>query len=256
MRIIAELGVNTGGSLDTALRMVEAAAEAGADGIKVQAYRPGDFLPREHKDWDMFAENRLIFSEIEEVFALARDLGLEYGGTPTSLHGVEFLAEQKVDWLKNGSDFLLRNDMIEAMLDTGIETWVSTGMATPREIENVPNGANLMLCTSLYPCPDENAHLIRLKTEMFRGYSDHTKNLNTATLCAVLGAEMYETHFTLDKTQSGPDHAFSRNPSELAIIVERVRQAGVLLGDYVYPDPAELANQKLWRVTEGTLRSG
>jgi sialic acid synthase SpsE len=254
MKVVAELGVNTGGSLDTALRMVEAAAEAGADGIKVQAYKVEDFLPWGHPDWNMFEDNRLSWKYIEDVFDLARDLGLEYGGTPTSLTGVEFLAATGPDWLKNGSDYLLRHDIIEAMLDTEIETWVSTGMATPREIENVPNGAKLMLCTSLYPCPDENAHLIRLKTEMFRGYSDHTKNLNTATLCAVLGAEMYETHFTLDKTQSGPDHAFSRNPSELAIIVERVRQAGVLLGDYVYPDPAELANQKLWRVTEGTLR--
>ncbi len=257
MRVVCELGLNTNGSLDTALRMVEAAAEAGADGIKVQAYDTHDFLPEGHPDWAMFADNRLTWAEIVRVQAATKEAGLLFGATPTSLDGVQRLAEMGVDWLKNGSDYLLRHDMIEAMLDTGIETWVSTGMATWEEIRAIPRSAKVMACTSLYPCPDYNANLARLRIARYDGYSDHTESLNTAALCLALGAEMYETHLTTDKRMVGPDHAFSRNPDELRLITEQVWQAKILLGESkvaISPYLPDAANRDKWRVTEGTLR--
>lgn len=265
MKIVAELGINTNGDLDTALRMVEAAAEAGADGVKVQAYRTADFLPVGHSDWDLFEDNRLAWSAIERVQDEVVALGMEFGATPTSVDGVQMLASLKVDWLKNGSDFLLRTDLIEAMLATGIETWVSVGMATDKEVFGIhgshrwPANLKVMACTSVYPCPDDEANLLRVNSrsdEWFpEGYSDHTTGTTAAVMAVALGAEMWEGHLTLDHALVGPDHRWSRTPSEMAELVREVRRAEAMLGSGNFePSPSELVNRDAWRVTEGTLR--
>lgn len=255
MRIVAELGINTNGSLDTALRMVEAAAEAGADGIKVQAYDVQDFLPRHHKDWWLFEENRLQWTDLPRLQDEVVALGMEFGATPTSLNGVQFLKDLGVDWLKNGSDFLLRHDLIHAMIDTGIETWVATGMATWNEVNAIPEGAKLMACTSVYPCPDEEANLRRIYRRRVRGYSDHTTGTTAAVVACAYRAEMYECHFTLSHDMDGPDHAFSRDPAELKAIVDEVRRCEVMLGSSdFYPTASEADARAKWRVTKDTLR--
>ena len=199
MKIIAELGTCTNGDLNTALRMVDAAAKAGCDGVKVQAYETRDFLPSNHPDWEMFENARLSWPEIEMVRMQAVQNGLLFGGTPTSIAGVEFLAEIGADFLKNGSDFLLRHDLIQAMLNTGIETWVALGMADEEEYLRLlsQSNVNLMACTSAYPCPDEEAHLMRLLRSYVRGYSDHTTGTTAAVMAATLGATMFELHVTL-----------------------------------------------------------
>lgn len=255
MRIVAELGINTQGSLDTALQMVEAAAEAGADGIKVQAYECKDFLPEGHPDWNLFWRNRLSWDAIRKVQELTVDLGLEFGATPTSHEGIQRLSDMRVDWLKNGSDFLLRHDLIDSMLRTGLETWVSTGMATEEEVAAIPDGAKIMACTSVYPCDDNDANLHRLLRPRVCGYSDHTVGTTAAVLACALGAEMWEGHFTIDKTLPGPDHAFSRDFDDLAHIVEQTQRATILLGSSRHqPAFSEKEHRELWRVTKDTLR--
>lgn len=256
MMVVAELGINTNGNLDTAFQMIEAAAEAGVDAIKVQAYETKDFLPEGHPDWDFFERNRLNWDQIEHVRNEVVELGLYFGGTPTSVAGIKFLEEQEVDWLKNGSDFLLRDDLIEAMLDTGIQTWVSLGMATEDEYLYVlRDGVTLMACTSAYPCPEEEAHLARLSRTGVRGLSDHTVGTTAAVMAVAMGAEMYEFHFTLDHDLPGPDHWFSRTPSETEALVREVRCAEAMLGRKVFvPTPSELESRDKIRVKEGTLR--
>ena len=254
MKIIAELGINHGGNPETAEEMIVAAADAGVDGVKLQTYRVGDFLPEGHEDWDMF-EACEIWPHLNRLVEFAHEGDLQIGTTPTSVQGVAEAVAAGVDFLKNGSDFLLRHNLIQAMVDTGLPTWVSTGMASEAEIEDVPFGAKLMACTSLYPCPQHLANVSRLNDGIHTGYSDHTRCTLTAPICAVLGAEMYETHFTLDPTMKGPDHTFSRTPNDLGLIVSAVRTAESLLGTG-WPDLSEQeqANRDKWRVTEGKLR--
>lgn len=258
MIVSAELGQNTNGSLETALRMIETAAACGADAVKVQAYETGDFLPPGHPDWDMFESNRLSWDAIEHCREHAAQLMIQFGATPTSLDGVQRLAWMGADFLKNGSDYLLRHDMIDAMLATGIETWVSCGMATADEIRFLIDRTHvlgndynlrLMACTSAYPCPDDEAHLRRVDWG-FRGYSDHTEGIEAGIIACALGAEMLEKHFTLDKTQHGPDHAFSADPAELAALVRAVRRTEKLLGSHEQrPTPSEATGRDRWRVT-------
>lgn len=256
MKIIAELGTNTGGDLTRALAMVDAAAECGCDGVKVQAYETGDFLPEGHPDWDMFESNRLTWGQIEAIHdKTVGEYDLLFGATPTSLDGVERLARLNsigVDFLKNGSDYLLRHDMIDAMVATGIETWVSTGMADEDEIIDVAPGVKFMACTSVYPCPDEEANVRRIVDDVLfaNGYSDHTTGTVAAVMACTLGAEMFEKHFTLDRSLPGPDHHFSADPSEMAALVRDVRRAEKMMGSSEQRvAPSEAENRDKWRVT-------
>lgn len=278
--IVAELGINHGGSVDTALRMVAAAAEAGCDAIKVQAYRCRDFLPEGHPDWQMFHECELSWADMEQIGHRAHGHGLKYGITPTSVEGVQRAVEVGADYLKNGSDFLLRHDVIRAMAATKLPTVLGTGMATyaevrdallayyrdrPRDFRREPAGPQptLLVCTSEYPCRDEDAKLGVLRRgwngwPLYAkiGYSDHTLGHVAAVAAVALGATMVEKHFTLDDTADGPDHWFSATPAEMALLVAQAERVESMLGDgNLKPTPSELENRNRWRVTEDRLRA-
>ncbi len=250
MFVVAELGTNTNGSLALALRMVEEAHAAGVDGIKVQCYHTADFLPEGHPDWEMFEQARLSFEECQAVCAYTHSLGLKFGGTPTNFDGIEFLTEIGADWLKNGSDYLLRHDMIEAMVQTGLPTWVAVGMATDDEMRASPAGAKRLACTSSYPCPDGEANIDRVRNWRIDGYSDHTVGTTAGVMAVALGAEMFEFHYTTDHHLPGPDHHFSRDYAETKALVDEIRRAEKMLGSGEFePTPSELENLR-WRVTE------
>lgn len=261
--IVAELGLNHGGNLDTALKMVEIAADCGCDAIKVQAIRPEDFLPEGHNLWRVTEECWLGWDGYRKVMEETQSLGLRFGATPSSVHGVAELASMGVDYLKNSSDYLLRHDMIRAMSETGLPTVVSTGMATSQEIWGAVRAfglgnrdrLTLMHCTSAYPCPDDEVNLARLHPGM--GFSDHTEGWVAAIVAVARGATMIEKHFTLDSCADGPDHHFSAEPHEMTWLVDDVRRAERQLGSRKSgPTPSELEHRDAWRVTEGTVRAG
>ncbi len=259
MIISAELGINHAGDPDVAERMIRTAKLCGADAVKVQSYRCSDFLPEGHPDWALF-ERCEIWPYLERLVKCAHDQGLQFGVTASSVVGAYEAHAIGADFLKNASDAILRHDIIDAMLQTGLPVWVSTGMADWEEIRDVVNHLqawNLMLCTSLYPCPDDQANLARLaETNVFRGFSDHTQGWLAACLATALGVEMIEKHFTLDKKADGPDHWFSADPRELQLLVHQVQRTQTLLGDgklgYM---PSEAEGREKWRLgAKGELR--
>ncbi len=248
--------MNTNGHLGQALKMVEECKAAGVDGIKVQCYHTADFLPEGHPDWDMFENNRLDWDDIEAVCALTHDLGMKFGGTPTSHKGIWFLKSIGADWLKNGSDYLLRHDMIREMTVTELPVWVAIGMAEEHEIWHLDRfNVRTLACTSAYPCPDGEANLLRVRNWKVDGYSDHTTGTTAGVMAVALGAEMFEFHYTHDHHLPGPDHHFSRDFSETKALVDEMRRAERMLGSGRFEvAPSEKANREAWRVTEGTLR--
>lgn len=253
--IVAECSINHGGNPTVAVEMFRAAAAAGCDGVKLQTFRASDFLPQGHPDFAMF-HNAEIWQHLRPLVKEAHELGLQIGTTPTSIEGVKEAVEAGVDFLKNGSDFLLRTDLIEAMLATGLPTWVSTGMATLREIYNVDIRARKMLCTSMYPCPDEEIHMERFRSGRFKGFSDHTAHGSVAAVMAVAhGARMIERHFCVARTAESPDAAWSLTPQEMTWYVTDIRRAEKMIGESFYPTPGEVENRERWRVTKETLRS-
>jgi N,N'-diacetyllegionaminate synthase len=285
--IAAEVGINHNGDVGLAHRLIDAAADAGADAVKFQSYRTEDFLSDETLSYEyesegrkrtesqfaMFKRNELTSDQLAELQSHCEDRGVVFFSTPTSVEGVAELARTGSRLLKNGSDFLVHLPVIRAMAETGLPTVLSTGMATLGEIDDAvrafrdAGGTDLVLlhCTSSYPAPAEDVHLRKIPTLASAfgcpvGFSDHTDGVSAAVASIPLGSCFLEKHFTLDRSLPGPDHRFSADPAELLALVSAVRAAESMLGDSaVGPSESEAEgrlNFRLSCVAARDLRAG
>jgi N,N'-diacetyllegionaminate synthase len=275
--IVAEAGVNHNGDVALAHRMIDAAADAGADAVKFQNYRTEDFIADRRLTYEYVSEGTAAVESQYDMFkryelqpdALAglREhcdaRGLIFFSTPTSVAGVEDLVRAGAQLLKNGSDFLGELSLIRAMAQSGLPAVLSTGMATLAEIDDAvrafrsSGGRDLILlvCTSSYPARPEDVHLRRIATlrDAFGcavGLSDHTIGIAVPVAAAALGAAMIEKHFTLDRRLPGPDHRFSSDPQELRALTAAVRAAEQSLGTgAIGPRPSEEAARRDYRLS-------
>ena len=275
--ITAEAGINHNGDIDLAHRLVEVAANSGAEAVKFQNYRTEDFLSDEtltydyvsqgqvvvESQWDMFRRCELSSDALKELGAHCREKGVGFFSTPTGPHGVEEALEAGACLLKNGSDFLGHLDLIAEMARAPVPTILSTGMATLEEIDlavrtfEAAGGRDLILltCTSSYPTPAREVHLRRIEAmraafERPIGFSDHTDGIIAAVGATILGACLIEKHFTLDKNLPGPDHRFSSDPNELAALVSAVRTGEANLGrSRLGPTVSEEQNRQGFRLS-------
>ncbi len=250
--IIAEAGVSHNGSVDEALRLCDAAKEAGADVIKFQTYLPEIAIDKNSKDYDLLSSLALSFDDFIKIAKHCEDIGIEFCSTPDDLHSLKFLVDEcGVKRIKIGSGSLTYTPLINAAYLTKLPVIISTGMATIQEIINVlpPStfdaslhkiiGYNITLlhCVSLYPCPIELANLNCIQTlkqlgKVSVGYSDHTLSVVAIPCAAVaLGATVIEKHFTLNRYAEGPDHAMSLGPYQFSEMVREIRNTELALGD-------------------------
>ena len=250
--VAAEVGLNHNGRFDLALASVEAAAAAGADGVKFQNYRTEDFLSDKALTYTYVSNGRTVVESQWDMFKRfeppsdwwlplkrrCEELGVVFFSTPTSKDRVDELVRLGVGLLKNGSDYLTNVELLEYMGSTGIPVIVSTGMADHEDVSDavaaVQRGAAspvlLLHCTTAYPTPPGQTNLRRIDTlraqfDVLVGFSDHTEGTEAAAQAVAHGACFIEKHFTLDRTLSGPDHPFSATPEELRELVESVRRA-------------------------------
>jgi N-acetylneuraminate synthase len=242
--VIAEACVNHNGNFDTALRMVEVAAATGADAIKFQVHYPEHEMLREGVPessnfgkplWDILLETNLTDEQHRELSEHCRRFGIEYLCTAYCREAGDFLASIDVAMFKVGSGETLNYPFLRSLARHGRPMLVSTGMATSEEVDRtidvlratgVPFG--ITHCTSEYPpvYEDLNLDLIPLYKERYGivvGHSDHSPSIHSALAAITLGANVIEKHFSLDKTQEGPDHKVSIEPDELYELVTGAR---------------------------------
>lgn len=274
--VIAELSANHGGSLETALSIVRAAAEAGADAIKLQTYRP-DTITIEH-DGEPFRiasgtvwDGRTLFELYQQAYtpwewhAPLRDeatrLGLTWFSSPFDGTAVDFLESLDVPAYKIASFEIVDVGLIRRVAATGKPMIISTGMATLEEIQEAvvvarDAGATelaLLKCTSAYPAPPNEVNL-RTIPDMAAtfgtpvGLSDHTMGIAVPVAAVALGATIVEKHVTLRRSDGGPDSGFSLEPHEFADMVSQIRVAEQALGDVSYtPTDREAGSRSLRR---------
>lgn len=275
--IAAEIGINHNGDMDLARRMIDAAADAGADAVKFQNYRTEDFvsdrsLTHEYENggrvvresqYDMFKRYELRRESLRVLSDHCRARRMTFFSTPSSEEGIADLLAVAVPLLKNGSDYLTNLPLIRAMARTGLPTVLSTGMATVDEIRDAVDafrGAGneqliVLHCTSTYPAPDEDVNLRKISTlaATFRslvGLSDHSFGTTAAIGAVAMGACFIEKHFTLDKNLPGPDHRFSSDPAEFTQLVRGVRVVERQLGnDRIGPAPSEIESRADYRLS-------
>ncbi|HYN64234.1 MAG TPA: N-acetylneuraminate synthase [Candidatus Limnocylindrales bacterium] len=272
--VIAEGGVNHNGSVELALQLVDAAAEAGADAVKFQTFSAEAMVLKDapqaeyqlarapaRSQLDMLRRLELPADSWPALAVRANARGIVFLSTPFDLASVELLAALGVPAFKVGSGELTNLVLLRAVAAQGRPVLLSTGMADLAEVEAAVDDLRrhgdpplaLLQCTSAYPAPAEEAHLRAMATlrDRFRvpvGYSDHTLGIATATAAAALGAALIEKHLTLDRTLPGPDHAASLEPGGFRELVEAVGDAWIALGDGTKaPRPHELEASRLAR---------
>lgn len=258
--LAVEAGLNHDGDLNLAHRLIDLAAEAGADGIKFQNYRTEDFLTDHSLKWsyevagkvieesqfEMFKRCEMPPSWLEELAVHCREKELVFFSTPTNPGGIADLLRVGSLLLKNGSDFLQNLPLVREMAKSGLPTILSTGMATLAEIDEAvrafreAGGKDLVLlhCTSVYPTLAKDSHLRKIPAlqNIFGcsvGLSDHSEGIVNAIVAATLGACFIEKHFTYDRNARGPDHRFSSDVGEFSALVRGVRHAEAAMGDGV-----------------------
>lgn len=251
--VIAEIGNNHNGSIDTAKRLVDAAIAAGADLVKFQLrdlgalYRGGATVGHDEDlgpqyTLDLLTRFSLPAPDLLEVFAHARAGGIEVICTPWDLPSLRILIEARVAALKFASADLTNHPLLTAACGHGIPLVISTGMSTEAEIrESVElvrrtgTAYALLHCQSTYPAPfkDLNLRYLPRLAELGRcpvGYSGHERGAHVPLAAVALGARIIEKHLTLDRTQEGNDHQVSLLPGELAELVGQIRDIEAALG--------------------------
>ena len=267
--VIAELSGNHNGSLERAIRLVEAAAATGVQCLKLQTYRAdtltldvmeGEFVISDPKSlWkgrslhSLYDEAHTPWEWHEPIMKRAAELGMVCFSSPFDETAVDFLETLEVPAYKIGSFECTHLPLLKKVAATGKPVILSTGMATVAEIDEAvrtlrAGGCSelaLLKCTSTYPSTPENSNLATLPhlREMFGcevGISDHTLGIGVSVAAVALGAVIIEKHFTLARAEGGVDSAFSMEPDEMKALVVESERAWQAMGRIHYgPTAAE-----------------
>ena len=254
---VAEISANHLGSFEKATRLIEAASIAGASAVKFQTYTPDTMtlnipnfkISKSHSLWggrnlyDLYQEAMTPWEWHKELFDYAISLNLVPFSTPFDLSAVEFLESINCPLYKISSLETSDLRLIKAVADTYKPIIVSTGATEFSEIEDLVKVVNksgnkdltLLICTSAYPADplDANLNKMRLLQENFDvkvGLSDHTLGIGVSIAAVTLGATVIEKHITLNRSEGGPDAAFSMEPHEFQALVKECNSALYSLG--------------------------
>jgi N-acetylneuraminate synthase len=272
---IAEVSANHNQDFSQAVRIIEAAKDAGADAVKLQTYTADTMTLRSDKEcfritggtlWDgrnFYDLYQLAFTPWEwqpKLKEIAGELGMDLFSSAFDDSAVDFLERMDVPAHKVASFELVDLGLIEKMARTGKPLIMSTGMASEEEISEAIAAARgagatqiaLLKCTSAYPASPEEANLLTIPEMAHRfdcpvGLSDHTMGIAVPVVAVALGACIIEKHLCLRRADGGPDGAFSLEPQEFKAMVEAVRTAEKALGVVQFASGPREANSRKFR---------
>jgi N-acetylneuraminate synthase len=275
--IIAEMSGNHNQSLERALEIVEAAAKAGVDALKLQTYtadtmtldiHDGNFYIGDSDNiwegtslYNLYKEAHTPWEWHEPIFERCKELGLLAFSTPFDETAVEFLEQLNVPAYKIASFENTDVRLIRRVAATGKPIIISTGMASVAELDETVREAReagaqhivLLKCTSTYPASPENSNIATIPhmSSLFNcqvGLSDHTLGVGVAVAAVALGATVIEKHFTLSRAEGGVDASFSLEPAEMKALVVESERAWQSVGYISYgPTTVEQASVKFRR---------
>lgn len=247
--VVAEIGNNHEGSFNAAQRMIREAAKTGVQAVKFQTIRAESLVSsRNVQRYRQLKAFELTQSEFNRLSEIAAEEGLIFLSTPFDIDSVDYL-DPIVPAFKIASGDNNFFPLLEKVAGTGKPVIISSGisdMATIRRAKTfiekkwkengIVQDIAVLHCVSSYPVPAEEVNLSAVRTlkEALKctvGYSDHSLGIESAILSVALGSRIIEKHFTLDKNYSSfRDHQLSADPTEMKMLVEKVRNASVLLG--------------------------
>lgn len=255
--IIAEAGVNHNGDLNIAKKLIDKAAEAGADAIKFQTFKAENLVTKEAPKADYQRDTtgegnqfemlkKLELSEKDHIILkkYCEEKGILFLSTPFDFESVDILEKIDVPLYKVSSGDLTNLPLLKYIAKKQRPIILSTGMANLAEVEEAVyviwregnRDVILLHCTSNYPTAYEDVNLRAMITlkEAFKvpvGYSDHTTGIEVSIAAVALGASIIEKHFTLSRNMIGPDHKASSEPDEFKYMVDSIRNIEKAMGD-------------------------
>ena len=273
--IVAELSTNHCQQFEEAMKLIQAAKEAGADAVKLQTYTPdtmtiqcdsAEFQISGGAPWDgrtlydLYSEAYTPWEWQPKLKKIADDIGIDLFSTPFDKTAVDFLEEVGVPAYKVASFEIVDIPLIEYIASTGKPIIISTGMATLEEIGEAVQAARgagasqiaLLKCTSAYPALPEEMNLRTIpylseKLGLPVGLSDHTLGIAVPVAAVALGACIVEKHLTLSRSIASPDSAFSLEPHEFKAMVEAIRTAEKALGEVLNGVSEQEAKSRVFR---------
>lgn len=275
--IIAEAGVNHNGDINRAMRLIEVAAESGADAVKFQTFSSHSLATRSapkaeyqlastneaESQQAMLADLELSYDSHHLLKSHAEKAGITFLSSAFDIQSLVFLSSLDMELIKVPSGEITNVPYLRAVASIGKPVVLSSGMATVGEIEfalGIIEDAGidrslitLLHCNTEYPTPmpDVNLRAMQNLGSIFGvkvGYSDHTNGIEISIAAVALGACLIEKHFTLDRNLPGPDHKASLEPQELRALVSGIRNVTMALGDGIKrPTASELKNRPIAR---------
>ena len=252
--IIAEIGINHNGSLDTAKKLIDIAALSGCDAVKFQKRNPDACVPEHQKSkmretpWGTMTyldyKHKVEFEkdEYNEIDRYCNEKNIQWSASPWDIDSLNFLMNYDIPWLKVPSAMITNKKLMRACAATGKKIIFSTGMSTYEEINQAVEwlqGCDIVMlhCNSTYPAPLEDLNLSCIKTLKDSygcevGYSGHEFRLGTTVAAVYLGATYLERHITLDRTMWGSDQLASVEPHGLIKLVKGIRDIDMAMQGY------------------------
>ncbi len=265
--IIAEIGHNHQGDLNTAFEMFKQAKHAGASAVKLQKRNNKKLYTKrffnnqyihENSYGDTYGEHREFLefgeSEYKELKSLANELKIDFFATPFDFYSLEFLEKLEMPAYKIASADLTNTPLQKEIAKTKKQIFLSTGGGTLEDVirakENICNynqNLSILHCTASYPAQIKDMNLSVLNTyrkqfpNIILGLSDHENGIDAGPIAYMLGARVFEKHFTLDRAKKGTDHSFSLEPTGLSKFVRNINRIENMLGS---PEKKLLENEK------------
>lgn len=274
--IIAEAGVNHNGDINIAKKLIDAAADAGADYVKFQTFKATKLVSKiavkadyqnqntgdsAESQFEMLKKLELSEQDHIELIDYCAIKGIKFLSTAFDLDSLNFLKKIGIRLFKIPSGEITNLPYIELVSKLADELIISTGMCTMEEIKDIVTvirnltdvKVTILHCNTEYPTPYEDVNLLAMLEigKVFNveiGYSDHTLGIEIPIAAVALGAKIIEKHFTLDRALPGPDHAASLEPEELRQMVSSIRNVEIALGSEIKePSPSENKNRTIAR---------
>ena len=258
--IIAEAGVNHNGDVLLAKKLIDIAADAGADLVKFQTFNSRNlvtvsapkadyqslFTDKSESQYVMLSKLELSESMHHELIAHSHSKGIGFFSTGFDIESIDLLMRLGQERIKIPSGEITNLPLLRHIGKLNKEVILSTGMSDLGEVERAililessgtpKKKITVLHCTSAYPAPMEDVNLLAMKTiqdklQVAIGYSDHSEGIEIPIAAVALGATIIEKHFTISKNLPGPDHKTSLMPSELKAMVSAIRNIEYALGD-------------------------
>ncbi len=241
--VIAEIGCNHGGDVALAQKMIDAAAQAGADAVKFQTYTPAGLVSPDHEAYANFKKEALSFDHFRLLKEHCQSRNILFISTPFDLESADFLHQLDMKIFKISSGDVTHLPLIRRVAQKGKPILLSVGaclyddideaVALIKKYNNQP--LTLLHCTAAYPTPDDQAQIslipqLKKRYGTLVGFSDHTLGIAVTLGAVALGARVIEKHFTIDQTLPGGDNDMSILPHQLAQLISDGRRIYQAIG--------------------------